>query len=101
MEGTVLSVGRGTERPFEVYGHPDYDEAPYRFTPRLVAGAVHPPFEGVGCRGYDLGSLSEQEILAAGLDLSYVVDAYRALGWGISFSPRCSRSSSALHGSGG
>lgn len=85
MEGTVLSVGRGTERPFEVYGHPDYDEAPYRFTPRSVAGAGHPPFEGVSCRGYDLGGRSEQEILAAGVDLSYVVDAYRALGMGDKF----------------
>lgn len=85
MEGTVLSVGRGTERPFEVYGHPDLEGAPYRFTPRSVAGAAHPPFEGVCCRGYDLSGRDEQEILAAGLDLSYVVDAYRALGMGEAF----------------
>ncbi len=85
MEGTVLSVGRGTERPFEVYGHPDLSQAPYRFTPRSCAGAQHPPFEGVCCRGYDLGDMDEEEILSAGLDLRYVIEAYRMLGMGDRF----------------
>ena len=85
MEGTVLSVGRGTERPFELYGHPDLKQALFRFTPRSVAGAAHPPFEGVLCRGYDLGEMDEERILAEGLNPEYLIDAYRALGLGEKF----------------
>ena len=85
MEGTVLSVGRGTERPFELYGHPDLKQALFRFTPRSVAGAAHPPFEGVCCRGYDLGEMDEERILAEGLNPEYLIDAYRALGLGEKF----------------
>ena len=85
MEGTVLSVGRGTERPFELYGHPDLKQAPFRFTPHSVAGAAHPPFEGVCCRGYDLGEMDEERILAEGLNPEYLIDAYRALGLGEKF----------------
>lgn len=84
-EGTVLSVGRGTERPFELYGHPDLKQALFRFTPRSVAGAAHPPFEGVCCRGYDLGEMDEERILAEGLNPEYLIDAYRALGLGEKF----------------
>jgi uncharacterized protein YbbC (DUF1343 family) len=34
FEGTIVSIGRGTEFPFEVYGHPDYPEGSFSFTPK-------------------------------------------------------------------
>ncbi len=45
FEGTVVSLGRGTDRPFECYGHPDMpaDRYGFVFTPRPTAGAKHPP----------------------------------------------------------
>ena len=39
FEGTVMSLGRGTSFPFEVYGQPDYKNSDFSFIPRSVAGA--------------------------------------------------------------
>ena len=39
FEGTVVSLGRGTDRPFEVYGHPDMRGREFSFTPRPTDGA--------------------------------------------------------------
>ena len=87
FEGTVVSLGRGTDRPFECYGHPDMpaDRYCFVFTPRPTAGAKHPPLEGRLCRGVDLSEKPCEEILAEGLTLDYVIDAYRALGLGEAF----------------
>jgi uncharacterized protein YbbC (DUF1343 family) len=54
FEGTVISVGRGTDKPFEIIGNPQFKTAPYTFTPQSVPGAQHPPFEGQKCYGHDL-----------------------------------------------
>jgi uncharacterized protein YbbC (DUF1343 family) len=56
FEGTVISEGRGTEMPFEVYGHPEI-EGSFRFTPRSIPGmSEHPKFLGIECHGEDLRS---------------------------------------------
>ena len=34
FEGTVVSLGRGTGKPFEIYGHPDLTGRTFAFTPR-------------------------------------------------------------------
>ena len=80
FEGTSVSVGRGTDRPFEVYGHPGLADYPYRFTPRPTAGAKHPLHEGKTCRGEDLGNMSFDEARATGFSLRWLIDACRALG---------------------
>jgi uncharacterized protein YbbC (DUF1343 family) len=54
FEGTVMSVGRGTDKPFEIIGNPLLKTAPYNFTPESKPGAQQPPFEGQKCYGYDL-----------------------------------------------
>ncbi len=54
FEGTVVSVGRGTDKPFEVIGNPLLKTAPYNFTPESKPGAQNPPFEGQKCYGYNL-----------------------------------------------
>jgi uncharacterized protein YbbC (DUF1343 family) len=51
FEGTVVSVGRGTDHPFEVIGHPDYTLGSYSFTPQPNAGSKYPPMEGKECFG--------------------------------------------------
>ncbi|MBQ7856730.1 MAG: DUF1343 domain-containing protein [Alistipes sp.] len=85
FEGTVCSLGRGTDSPFEIYGHPDMSGCDFRFTPRSVAGAKNPPFKDVECRGVDLRRLSDEAILAKGFNLEYVIDAYRRTGLGERF----------------
>ncbi len=54
FEGTVMSLGRGTEHPFEIYGHPAMRTGSYRFTPQSMPGAKNPPLLGKRCRGRDL-----------------------------------------------
>ena len=61
------------------------DRYGFVFTPRPTAGAKHPPLEGRLCRGVDLSEKPCEEILAEGLTLDYVIDAYRALGLGEAF----------------
>lgn len=54
FEGTVISVGRGTDLPFQVIGCPELQNAPYTFTPESKPGATDPPYKGKVCHGYDL-----------------------------------------------
>lgn len=54
FEGTVVSVGRGTETPFEIYGHPDMSYGNYTFTPRPNEGSSNPKLNGKLCYGQNL-----------------------------------------------
>lgn len=85
FEGTVVSLGRGTDKPFEVYGHPSMTGCDFSFTPRPTAGAKHPPLEGQRCRGVDLSRMPLDRAHDLGLTLEYVIDAYRNLGMGEKF----------------
>ncbi len=53
FEGTVVSVGRGTDFPFQVVGHPDYPKQTFSFTPVSKAGATQPPYQNQVCYGTD------------------------------------------------
>lgn len=54
FEGTVISVGRGTDLPFQVIGHPSIQNAPYHFTPESKPAAKEPKYIGQQCNGYNL-----------------------------------------------
>lgn len=84
FEGTVVSLGRGTECPFECYGHPDLG-GDFTFTPRPTAGAAEPPLEGQLCCGRDLRSMAETEAAAVGFSLGWLLEAYRGVGLGERF----------------
>lgn len=63
FEGTVISVGRGTDKPFQIYGHPELKNSNYTFTPRSIEGASkNPPYLGQVCKGYDLSQFAEMYI---------------------------------------
>ncbi len=85
FEGTVLSVGRGTETPFEVYGHPDMADRGFRFTPRPTPGARQPLHEGRVCRGVDLHGVPLDTARRMGLTLEPLIAAYAELGPGEGF----------------
>ncbi len=80
FEGTCVSLGRGTDHPFQIYGHPDMQGCTYSFVPESRPGAKKPPLLGEQCNGVDLTgiSLSQLQKLSR-IDLSYVVDAYRRM----------------------
>ena len=85
FEGTVMSLGRGTSFPFEVYGHPKYKDSDFFFTPRSLPGAKNPPLLNQKCYGVDLRNVPNEYVLDNGFDLSYLIDAYNNLKMGDSF----------------
>lgn len=85
FEATPVSLGRGTDSPFEVYGHPDMKGRTFDFTPRSVPGAKNPPQLDKLCHGEDLRSMTESEAIAQGINLEYIIDAYRDLDMGDAF----------------
>lgn len=85
FEGTVLSMGRGTDAPFEIFGHPEMTGCDFSFTPTPNAGSKNPPHNGEKCYGVDLRGLSNEEIWTEGINIGYVVDAYHNLAMGEEF----------------
>lgn len=85
FEATPVSLGRGTDAPFEIYGHPGMKGYPFSFIPRSVEGAKNPPQLNKECHGRDLRGLDNEAIIAQGLNLEYLIDAYNALGLGDKF----------------
>ena len=79
FEGTTVSLGRGTDWPFQVYGHPDMTGRKFDFTPRSRAGAKNPPQLDHLCHGVDLHTMDAEAAIAQGINLEYVIDAYRDL----------------------
>lgn len=51
FEGTVMSVGRGTDHAFQHIGHPEYPDTTYSFFPMAREGAKWPPYEDQRCYG--------------------------------------------------
>ncbi|MEJ7678852.1 MAG: hypothetical protein WKG06_13535 [Segetibacter sp.] len=60
FEGTVLSEGRGTDKPFQVFGHPSLPKNLYAFTPVANAGASDPKLKDQLCYGWNLSGSNEQ-----------------------------------------
>lgn len=57
FEPTVVSIGRGTDTPFEIYGHPEVRFGNYQFTPESRPGkAPNPKHKGKLCYGQDVSS---------------------------------------------
>ncbi|PSR04769.1 MAG: DUF1343 domain-containing protein [Bacteroidetes bacterium SW_11_45_7] len=54
FEGTVMSVGRGTDHPFEQWGHPAWPDSSYHFVPQPNEGASNPKYQGQRCYGEKL-----------------------------------------------
>jgi uncharacterized protein YbbC (DUF1343 family) len=58
LEGTAVSVGRGTDKPFMLTGYPGFKHGSAGFTPMSIRGAKNPPYESQECMGYDLSGLN-------------------------------------------
>ncbi|MFN4075709.1 MAG: exo-beta-N-acetylmuramidase NamZ domain-containing protein [Cloacibacterium sp.] len=74
FEGTQVSVGRGTDFPFQVYGSPWLKNQEFSFTPKPTSGAKDPFLNGKLCYGKDLRQFPK---IKGKLDLSFVIDAYQ------------------------
>ncbi len=105
FEATPVSLGRGTDKPFLCYGHPDYCplQLPlqgesqlggskahadvmamrgvrdgYSFTPRSMPSAPKPPQQDKLCYGVDLSKMNIKDARKLGVDFSFLIDAYYA-----------------------
>lgn len=85
FEATPVSLGRGTDKPFQIFGHPDMKTYDFHFTPESRPGAKNPPQMGKTCYGKDLSQLRDSDIWARKIDLSYLIEAYKAVNKGDSF----------------
>ncbi|MDD7462584.1 MAG: DUF1343 domain-containing protein [Prevotellaceae bacterium] len=85
FEGTDVSLGRGTHLPFQQFGHPLMTGYSHSFTPRSIPGAKTPPQLDKTCYGVNLSSLTVDSVQAKGLDLSYLINAYRNMNIGEKF----------------
>lgn len=80
FEATPVSLGRGTDKAFQMYGHPNMKGYSFSFTPRSIPGAKFPPQLNKECFGVDLSTTpSIEEINKTGINLEYVIDAYKNL----------------------
>lgn len=82
---TVVSEGRGTEFPFEIYGHPDIRNGNFSFTPRSIPGAKTPRLQDSLCYGRDLREVPLDSIWSQQVNLQYLLDAYNDLDIGDEF----------------
>ncbi len=79
FEGSIVSVGRGTGTPFQVYGHPSM-RGSFTFTPKSSSGASKPLLEGQRCRGENLVEFAHDYAYNDNqLHLEWVIDAYQQL----------------------
>ena len=76
FEGTNVSVGRGTNKQFQVVGTPFFNlkNHTYNFTPKPNEGAKQPLYQDKVCHGYDLSN----EPNLNGLDLTWLIEFYMA-----------------------
>ena len=75
FEGTVISVGRGTATPFEIFGNPNLPEQyfKYKFTPISTEGASKPKYQNQLCYGINLNQTPRLNKL----ELKWLIKAYR------------------------
>ena len=84
FEGTLISVGRGSEMPFEIFGAPflNQDIFPFLFSPKPNFGSNNPKYNSQLCYGWSLKSNSDDQPSNIGvevdsLNLNYLIYAYR------------------------
>jgi len=79
FEGTTLSLGRGTDKQFQVIGHPKLTSDFY-FTPMPNEGAKEPHLNGQKCFGIDLSKVTTGSIInAKKIDISYLIDYHNKM----------------------
>jgi uncharacterized protein YbbC (DUF1343 family) len=79
LEATALSVGRGTDKPFQYFGHPDLKN-PFTFVPKTMYGSDSPSYKNKVCHGWNLAG-DQQHVLKevnSRLQIKYMMEAYKA-----------------------
>ena len=79
FEGTVLSEGRGTDKAFQLFGHPSLPKTLTSFTPHSREGAADPKLKDQLCYGWNLSGTPEQVLQQVDnrIQLKWLLEAYR------------------------
>ncbi|OIP00596.1 MAG: hypothetical protein AUJ98_07080 [Bacteroidetes bacterium CG2_30_33_31] len=82
FEGTPISIGRGTEKAFQIYGHPDLKNFDTSFIPVSIAGkSANPKHENKICKGFDVTNFGLNVLPNySKLYLFWLIDSYDQLG---------------------
>lgn len=72
FEGTNVSVGRGTDKQFQIYGSPYLPQSGFRFIPEPNFGAKEPMYKGVSCFGEDLTTIEP----VSQIELKWLIRAF-------------------------
>lgn len=79
FEGTQISIGRGTEMPFQLIGHPELTQGDTYFIPVSRPESTNPPLINKQCRGWDLSDKDPESIFReSSISLDWMLKAYRA-----------------------
>ncbi len=78
FEGTVFSEGRGTDKPFQIFGHPSLSKNLYEFTPKPNAGAKSSKCFYQKCYGWNLSGTVDEVLKKVNgrIQLQYFIKAY-------------------------
>ncbi len=79
FEGTVLSEGRGTNKQFQIFGHPSLPNTLISFTPHSMDGAKTPKLQDQLCFGWDLSGTKEEVLKEVNhrVQLKWLLEAYK------------------------
>jgi len=79
FEGTALSEGRGTDKPFQVFGHPSLPKNLYSFIPNPNEGAKNSKLYGLVCYGWNLSGTPDEVLRKVNnkLQLKWLIEAYK------------------------
>ena len=79
IEGTVMSEGRGTEAPFQIFGHPSLPKKLYAFTPKPNEGAKSSKYFYQLCYGWYIKGTNEEilKTLNKKIQLKYIIESYK------------------------
>lgn len=80
FEGTVVSVGRGTNKPFRIIGHPGLPDEGFSFKPIAIKGvSENPPCKGKTCFGKDLIKDADNLKANGRIELKWLISSYKQL----------------------
>ena len=79
FEGTVMSEGRGTDFPFQVFGHPALPKTLYSFVPKPNPGAKSSKCFYQTCYGWNISGTNKEVLkkINGHIQLKYFIEAYK------------------------
>lgn len=79
FEGTALNEGRGTDKPFEYFGHPSLPKTLFSYIPKSTEGAKNPKLKDLRCYGWNVsgtpGAVLKQ--INNRIQLKWLIQAYK------------------------